>query len=371
MPASEPGFGPSPAFHVSPAEDIEADLVTRAAASALAPTVWVTDLIDPRQAYWSKLLRAPLPKNREGSAAAGRRMHAFVLGELAPAEHREVRVRRAGIVGSIDLLEADPTELKTTARPPPPGRVVEERPSYIEQLAMYCALVGRTRGRLVIVGTAEDPPSSVSVLEIEVPRTDRVFEGMNRRAEQVRDAWARVSPNALPRCRWFGKGCEYGDAGACDCTGAEAPIDRALLDEVASVTEHPEEAPRLLELLRKRSPTRDAGVSFYRELTYPRQAYYDRTEAETFAPPEPLPRGDLWSTVSSLLEEGPTGELERRYPASGEPSEAALVFRGAPMLVKTTRARRNRRPEELGIASPHYFRELGVRCAALGLREGL
>ncbi|HUI38723.1 MAG TPA: hypothetical protein VLY85_03725 [Thermoplasmata archaeon] len=366
MPES-PSPGP-PGFRVEPAPEVEADLVGRAELPAGPAPVWVTDLVDLRPAFWSKIERPPLSPERGDSTRQGRHLHAAVLARLSPTGLRELRVRRHGIVGAIDLVEEVPIELKTTSRLVPGDRLAEERPSYLEQLAMYCGLLGKPSGRLLVLGLTEGAPTGA--VSVDVPRidVDRVLEAMDRRAEAIREAWSRANPERLPRCRWFDRGCEYRAAGICDCTGAESPAGSELLAATSDPEERPDEAERLLRAALEVTSEGLESLTF-RELAYPRRAYFERTEPAVTAPE--LPRGDLWAQVSGLLEGGPLGEAERRFPIGEASSEGVLEFRGEPVLVKTRRGDRRWTLDEFARRSPHYFRELGLRCAAVGRASGL
>jgi hypothetical protein len=364
---------PTPTVVASEELDLERELAERAERGTLARTVWVTDLLDLRKAFWSRLARPPIPEERQQALLEGRRFHARLLRRLAPAEHREVRVRRDGIAGSIDMFDTIPVELKTTGRIPQVSSLVQDRPAYVEQLAMYGALVGRSTGRLVLVEGGVPPPSAAIVVDVSMGPTEELDRSMLARAERLRDAWAHATPDRLPRCAWVGRGCEYEEGGICDCTGEEPLAPADALSNVLKVEERPEEARRILEAARALAHEAPPLVESFRDLAYPRRAYFERTE--------PVPEGsggggfspgreDLWAAVNDLLEAGPAGDVERRFAATGEPSEGVLCFRGSPVLVKSTRARRGRSSSEIPTRQPHYILELGLRCAAVGIGEG-
>jgi hypothetical protein len=270
------------------------------------------------------------------------------------------------------MFDTIPVELKSTNRVPPAASLVLDRPSYVEQLATYCGLVGQPVGRLVVVESGEGPPASARVVDITTAPVEELLSAMQARADRLRDAWARATPDRLPRCSWVGRGCEYEESGICDCAGEEPLAEADALSKAVSVQDRPEEALRILGLAREVSSETPPIVESFRDLAYPRRAYFERTDplAETSEGGFVPGRENLWATVNDLLEAGPPGEVERRFEPSGEPPEGILCFRGRPTLVKSTRARRGRPAAELPTRQPHYLLELGLRCASLGLDEG-
>ena len=113
-------------------------------------SVAVTDLLALRRAFW-RLSAPPVPvsADRQERMEIGRAWHRRIGVVLAGAGALEVRVRREGLVGRIDALTDRPIEVKTSTMAVGADHLVEERPEYLEQLGMYCALVDGARGRIV------------------------------------------------------------------------------------------------------------------------------------------------------------------------------------------------------------------------------
>ncbi|MCI4362488.1 MAG: hypothetical protein L3J77_04780 [Thermoplasmata archaeon] len=334
--------------------------------------VGVTDLIDPRPAYWRVV--APLPATPEQFARlrAGQGLHETLGRRLGPVATREFRVRRDGIVGRIDVLDGRPIELKSTDSPPREGEDLREsRPSYLEQLAMYAALVDRPDGRLVIVRAGAHAPNEVAVWDLTLRDPSAVRIEMTRRATALRDARDRHDPKGLPRCAWFDRGCPYRRETACDCSGDEVPLSPAILEAVESPRRNPVEGMRIGALLDQPGlPATE--VARFGELAYPRRAFFDAT-TEAAAPAEKFKSGEpaeTWGALHAVLEDGPPGEYELRYPMSGTPEEAVECFRSEPVLVKSTRALRPVAATALPTERPHYVLELALRCGSLGASAG-
>ncbi len=352
---------------VVPVESVRAELVERAEAGLPTRSVWVTDLVDLRSAYWRATAPiAPTPERAE-VLAGGRELHHVVEKALAAPRYLEVRTSREGIVGQIDLFEEHPTELKTTAPLPPLEGLASSRPGYFEQLGMYCALVDRPEARLILVDGHDPAAPAVAVLDCRYEPLSAILTAMRERAGRLRAALDRRDPAGLPGCPWFHRGCEFRSAGVCACTGEEPPGDRAIRDTLRSVEPRPDEAEllrsRLVEVLARDV---DDSVRRFRDLLYPRRAYFERTRPlPEAAPAAPSPREGLYWFLTDLLESGPAGEVTRVPTLTGEPEESVGCFRGDPYLLRTSRAWEVIPTAQLATRSPQYLLDLGLRCAAL------
>jgi hypothetical protein len=235
---------------------------------------------------------------------------------------------------------------------------------------MYCALADRPSGRLVTLLTGEDGAGRIQAVDIGFGDTENVRTEMGRRADAIRAAWTEQRPSGLPACRWYGRGCEFQDAEVCDCTGSE-PVDASsILSGVRAVTERTDIAGRIESRLHE-IPTRieRPTIERFRDLLYPRRAYFERTTVEPipeFARPGPLEPVDLYARLTEAVETGPLGEVARLPPRSDEPEEEVGGFRGVPYLVRTSRGRDRASAQSLLDRQPQYGLELGFRCVATG-----
>jgi hypothetical protein len=211
------------------------------------------------------------------------------------------------------------------------------------------------------------------VWDIVLRDLEAIRQEMRRRAEQVRTAREAGRAGGLPRCEWFDHGCPFQRETVCDCTGEEPELGDAVLDQVEAVRPNPDAAEAISTMLLGGRWT-PAEVGRFRELAYPRRAYYDGVDPDAEAEPEGLgrtgPPDETWSAVQAILEDGPAGEYELRHDPSGEPAEAVPTFRGAPVLVKSSRSLRPAPASGLVAERPHYVLELALRCASLGLSLG-
>lgn len=359
----------------------DAELAARLEAGLRAPvgprSIWVTDLLDLRPAFFRRRFQVPPGPERRARQEDGRRLHARIGLALGRPGQVELRVRRDGVVGQIDVFAGDPVEIKTTESLPEPSTLVHSRPSYIEQLAMYCALTRRGTGRLLVVKAEGGEPGAVQVFDAGFPAPEDVWNAMNARAEALREADRSDRPDGLPRCSWFQRGCEFQEAGVCGCTGSEPPASPLVNSAAVDVAFRPEVAEEIGRRLGAASDPTEAPVAErFRDLLFPRRAFFERTEPPREPAGEspvvaPVANGrDLYRQILDALETNPPGPLTREVAVDGDPVESVSCLSGRPYLLKVTRAGRRRTPGELLEGQPHYFLDLGLRCAALGRPEG-
>ncbi len=351
-------------------EDLAREISDRMPAPTSLPPISVTNLVSPRSAYWRGIAAVPVAPERRDRLDLGRRWHRRLATVLAPDGAIEVRVRRDEWIGRLDALSDVPVEVKTSSSLPPVADLVRDRPEPVEQLAMYCALADRPRGRLVTVALRDEEVDAVQALDLEFADAPRVRGEMRTRADALRAAWRAGTPQGLPRCRWFDRGCEVRAAGICDCTGREGEIPATIGECVAGVAEREDLSSALRSRL-ERSGSVSTGpvLGGFRDLLYPRRAYFERTAGPIvpegpFRPPiEPI---DLYGRIAAATEAGPIGEAAGIPLASPEPEQDVGGFRGAPYLLRTSRAVDRPSPRTINDSHPQYALELGLRCVATG-----
>jgi len=370
--AEEPGIGALVA-NVRLVEDpaLAYELTRRLPRPDEPRPVSVTELLDPRRAYWRRLRGpAPVPLERELRMEQGRVAHRR-LGDAVAADGRlEVRLRRGGLSGRIDLLADVPVEIKSAPgeRSPAP-----DWPDQIEQLAAYCLLVGQPVGRLVHVALTEGSPPVLSVTDLRFRDLEEVGRELHRRESDLRSALRVGTPVRLGRCRWFGLGCEYRAHGVCDCSGDEAPESSSIREGIGERNPRPEIAARWSDALRVATAAPRDPVARFRDLLYPRRTYFDRTSprATVAVPPRPAAAPpDMYERTVGALELGPVGEFHRLPTGGDAPEEEVLAWKGEPCLLRTTRARLRLTPDDLLARYPQYLVELGFRGAHTGRDRG-
>ena len=303
----------------------------------------------------------------------GRDWHRRLASAFAKAGTLEVRVRRDGLVGRIDVLTDRPIEVKSSSSGVAPDRVVAERPEYVEQLGMYCALLDRSVGRIVSLKLAEGGVDEVRSIDLQFRHPGRMLDEMRRRAERLRTSWDSRRSESLPRCPYFERGCEYREASVCDCSGDESEAPSLILGEVSVDGTDPEEDQRIRAELRRAASTAPPTVGRFRDLVYPRRAYFERKRprppVEPWVSPLESPP-DAYARLVEAIEAGPVGDVARLPALTDEPSEEVASFRGDPFLVRSSRSRWPPEPAELLERFPQYALELGYRCATTGRSRG-
>jgi len=367
---------------VSVREDAELgrEIVARLALESGRKSIGVTDLVSLRPAFYRAVApEVPIPPARQARLDRGRLFHRALGARLAAEGTLEARVRREGIVGRIDILADVPVEVKTATSLAAPEELSTHRPDHIEQLGMYCALIGRPTGRLLTLVTEAGAVTDAQAVDVTFGSIERLRAEMQRRAELLRTAWSAGRADSLPRCPWYGRGCEFGESHTCNCTGGEEPGSPAILQEATGVASRDDIRNRVRSAFTEPLPPgNEVALVRFREVLYPRRAYFDRTAPASTAPtPAPTPEGavsleaDLYARLTEALESGPAGEVSRLPPRSAEPEEEVTGFRGRPLLVRTSRAWAHVPADGLIARSPQYPLELGLRCAVSGTDSGI
>ena len=112
----------------------------------------VTDLLNLKQAYFRRKhpeIVPPLEKRQLMWAGAG--FHKTFGSAVSSEEYLEQFVEAEGIVGKVDIYEKIPVEVKTTSTPLDTKDLLQYRPTYIEQLGMYCSKSFVSRGVEVVL----------------------------------------------------------------------------------------------------------------------------------------------------------------------------------------------------------------------------
>jgi hypothetical protein len=349
--------------------DLAREITGRLRAAGTPRRTSVTDLLSLRPAYWRSVVGAPpIAPERERVLEGGRRLHRILGLIFSPEGQLEVRVHDDRIQGRVDVLGERPIEIKTSAYAPPSTDPVSERPDHVDQVAMYSALLGVDSARLVYLQTREDEVLGAATFDLEFGSIGEVRGAMEGRVEALASARATGSPTGLPRCPWYSRGCEFRGAGVCDCSGEEPPSESATLSAEPAVTPRKDLSARVEDAVRVRlAGARPGGIRRFRDLLYPRRAYF---ESSSTSPTHPgrayAAETDTYSRVVEAIDVGPVGESTRLPTLADEPDEEVGGFRGAPVLVRTSRAAQRHDPGTVVERSPQYALQLGFRCVATG-----
>ena len=333
----------------------------------------VTDLINPRQAFhrWKHPEIEPSPKRLQ-LMLAGTGFHEVFGKAVSTEEFTEQFVEFNGIVGKIDVYEDSPTELKTTGFIP--DDILADRPSYVDQLGMYCTMTGSPNGHLLIYKRAYFKLlPSLRAFDITYSDLDSITEEMVRRRDAFEYALENDEPEKLPRCEWFDIGCDYSDI--CGCESAR-PLKRIVPSGTAKILENEDLAEALASKLAQ-APETPVGFRL-NDLVFPRKTAYARKPSEDGEPDEE----NLKSRLKGLERWGFKDALDEaiRYGIPSTFSRVLVEFRtlrgwvrtykGVPLVLRSVKWREMVDRKRLVEAFPHYFDRLAFECALTGNDKG-
>ena len=173
----------------------------------------VTDLLNIKQAYFRRKypeITPPLEKQQLMWAGTG--FDKTFGSAVSSEEYLEQFIEAEGIVGKIDIYEKIPVEVKTTSTPLDTKDLLQYRPTYIEQLGMYCAMVNAHEGEIIIYQRpAEQSPSTPPLVAYHVtfPNLEAIREQMRRRRDLLVQVLIANDPCILPVCLWLNNQCYY------------------------------------------------------------------------------------------------------------------------------------------------------------------
>jgi len=306
--------------------------------------------------------------DRKQAMLAGIGFHDIFGHAASSEEYLEQLVERDEIVGIIDIYKDIPTELKTTRGLEAGEEFRLSRPSYIEQLAMYCAMVDSTVGRLILFdrGAVSGQPS-LSVYEAAFEDLEWIRKEMRNRRDLLTDAMQEATPKDLPRCPWLGRGCEF--ESICGCTDAPEFVPTIALS-TSPLKPVPEETRELLNLLAVPRPRSSLRLH---SLVFPRRAYYDGLEQREESDTELLESMDRLGQRKGLaeaLQYGRGGLSVRKRVAFGDLLDAVTYYRDVPALLRTVNFWSLVPREQLIEKFPHYFTRLAFECAMTDSSKG-
>lgn len=337
----------------------------------------VTDLLNLKQSYWKRKHPEIVPSlERQEKMWSGTGFHEDFQRRVTSEEFTEQSVDYEGIVGKIDIFEDYPVELKTTGGTVEAPDLVRKRPSYIEQLAMYCAMAGKPRGQIIIYSRDAPPqarldmrvPPPLKVFDLHFMDLDAIRGEMVRRATLLKEALEKDDPARLPACPWAGRQCDYMDV--CDCARTPQKWSYTLVDQVAGVLENPEATRAILSKLAA-VPERPLGLN---DLVFPRKTYYERTRGKPAGGEEEedwrasdrmssMESQGLKSALQEILYRGAWGEVSRLPVALGPLRGRVTLFRDVPTLFRVTRFPEIVERHRLVPQWPFYFTRLAIECA--------
>jgi len=339
----------------------------------------VTDLINLKQAYFRRKypeIVPPLEKRQLMWAGTG--FHKLFGLAVSSEEYLEQSVEAEGIVGKIDIYENIPIEVKTTSTLVSTEDLVKYRPTYVEQLGIYCAMVNCVQGKIIIYQRRgeESPQSPLVAYQVTFPDLQVIRDEMRRRRELLVQALISNDPGNLPICAWFDKGCDYSEV--CDCKTTSVPLSYKIAELARQIQIDEVTRQQLLDKLAKPQPSRLFRTN---DLVFPRKAYFERAKpqeiaADTESPQEKeehLRSMDELGFLDALrdsLRYGALGEVQGIPIQCASLSDLVRVHQNLPTVERVTKLQSLVGRERLARTFPHYFLRLGFECALTDHSQG-
>jgi hypothetical protein len=328
----------------------------------------VTDLLNLKQAYFRRKYPEIVPPlEKQQLMWAGTGFHKTFGSAVSSEEYLEQFVEAEGIVGKIDIYEKIPVEVKTTSTPIDTKDLLRYRPTYIEQLGMYCAMVNAHEGEIIIYQRqAEESPSTSPLLVYHVtfPDLEAIREEMRRRRDLLVQALISNDPSNLPVCPWFNRQCDYSQV--CDCATTSVSASHEIAELAGEIYVDSMTCEQLLSKMAGPQPSQLFGIN---DIVFPRKAYFERlklSEGVREEKEESLRSMDERGFLDALrdsLRYGAPGEAQR-IPVKHAPlADLVQIWQNLPTILRDPKFSSLVERERLPRAFPHYFLRLGFDCA--------
>jgi len=333
----------------------------------------VTDLLNLKQAYFRrKYPRITPPLEKQQLMWAGTGFHKTFGSAVSSEEYLEQFVEAEGIVGKIDIYEKIPVEVKTTSTPVETRDLLQYRPTYIEQLGMYCAMVSAHEGEIIIYQRPAGQPSSTSplvVYHVSFPDLKAIREEMRRRRDLLVQALIANDSSNLPVCLWSNRQCDYSQV--CDCATTSLPASREIADLAGEIHMDSKICEQLLNKMAGAQPSQLFGIN---DIVFPRKAYFERLKLQE-GPPGEAVREEKEEYLRSMdqlgfldalrdsLRYGAPGESQR-IPVKHAPlADLVQTWQNLPTILRDPKFSSLVERDRLPRAFPHYFLRLAFDCA--------
>jgi len=340
----------------------------------------VTDLINLKQAYFKRKYPEIVPPlEKQQLMWAGTGFHKIFGSAVSSEEYLEQFVEAEGIVGKIDIYENIPIEVKTTSTLVSTGDLAKYRPTYVEQLGIYCAMVNSTQGKIIVYqrhDSAVSPQAPLIAYQVTFPDLEAIREEMRRRRELLVQALISNDPSNLPICAWFNRGCDYSEV--CDCKTSSVPLSHKIAELAGQIQIDESTCQQLLDKLAKPQPSQLFRTN---DLVFPRKAYFKRAKPQEIAIDQGLPQEKeehlrsmdelgFLDALRDALRYGAPGEVERIPIQHRLLADLVQVCQNLPTILRDPKFYSLVERERLPWTFPHYFLRLGFECALTDHPQG-
>ncbi|MFB0556979.1 MAG: PD-(D/E)XK nuclease family protein [Dehalococcoidia bacterium] len=340
----------------------------------------VTDLTNLKQAYFKRKYPEIVPPlEKQQLMWAGTGFHKTFGSAVSSEEYLEQFVEAEGIVGKIDIYENIPIEVKTTSTLVSTEDLVKYRPTYVEQLGIYCAMVNSSQGKVIVYqrhDSAESPQAPLIAYYVTFPDLEAIRDEMRQRRDLLVQALISNDPSNLPICAWFNRGCDYSEV--CDCRTTSVPLSYKIAELAGQIQVDDTTCQQLLAKLAEPQPSQLLRTN---DVVFPRKAYFKRAKPQEIAIKEGLPQ-EKEEHLRSMDELGFLDALRDslRYGAPGEVqnipiqcatlSDLVRIRQNLPTIERVTKFQSLVERQRLAWTFPHYFLRLGFECALTDHPQG-
>jgi hypothetical protein len=328
----------------------------------------VTDLLNLKQAYFRRKYPEIVPPlEKQQLMWAGTGFHKTFGSAVSSEEYLEQFVEAEGIVGKIDIYEKTPVEVKTTSTPLDSKDLLQCRPTYVEQLGMYCAMVNAHEGEIIIYHRSAEESASISplvVYHVTFPNLEAIRKEMRRRRDLLVQALIDNDPSNLPVCLWFNRQCDYSQV--CDCATTSVPAPHEIADLAGEIYV---DNTTCEQLLSKMAGTQASQLFGINDVVFPRKAYFERLKLREEVREEKeeylrsMDERGFIDVLRDSLRFGAPGEVQR-IPVKHAPlADLVQIWQKLPTILRDPKFSSLVERERLPRAFPHYFLRLGFDCA--------
>jgi hypothetical protein len=328
----------------------------------------VTDLLNLKQAYFRRKYPEIVPPlEKQQLMWAGTGFHKTFGSAVSSEEYLEQFVEAEGIVGKIDIYEKIPVEVKTTSTPVDTKDLLKYRPTYIEQLGMYCAMVNAHEGEIIIYQRQGEESPSISpllVYHVTFPDLEAIRTEMRRRRDLLVQALISNDPSNLPICPWLNKHCDYSEV--CDCATTSVPASYEIAELAGEIYVDNTTCEQLLNKMAGAQSSQLFGIN---DIVFPRKAYFERIKLsegvreEKEASLRSMDELGFLDALRDSLRYGDPGEAQR-IPVKHAPlADLVQTWKNLPTILRGPKLSSLVERERLPRMFPHYFLRLGFDCA--------
>jgi hypothetical protein len=328
----------------------------------------VTDLLNLKQAYFRRKYPEIVPPlEKQQLMWAGTGFHKTFGSAVSSEEYLEQFVEAEGVVGKVDIYEKIPVEVKTTSTPIDTTNLLQYRPTYVEQLGMYCAMVNAHEGEIIIYQRQVEessPTSPLVVYHVTFPDLEAIRREMRRRRDLLLQALISSDPGNLPVCPWFNRQCDYSQVCDCQTTSVKASHEIAGLAGEIYV-----DSTTCEQLLSKMAGSQPSQLFRINDIVFPRKAYFERlnfSEEVREEKEEYLRSMDERGFLDALrdsLRYGAPGDTQRIPVRHTSLADLVQMWQNLPTILRDPKFSSLVERERLPRTFPHYFLRLGFECA--------